>query len=61
MRRTVRFPNYNVLSLSGAHVHHVHKLRPQKGRFNFIAIFIGGDDLFDNIENSSKEPQQVAD
>ena len=37
------------------------KVPPQKGRLNFIPIFIGGKDLLDYIENSSKEPQEVAD
>ena len=57
----LRFPNFNVLHLPGAQVHNVHNFLPQNGRFNFISIFIIGKNLFNNIENSSKEPHEVAD
>ena len=49
--------NFNILSLPGANIRHLYDYIPPAGR---IILFIGGNDLFDGIEPSSKTPQKVA-
>ena len=49
--------NFNILSLPGASIRHLYDYIPPAGR---IILFIGGNDLFDGIEPSSKTPQKVA-
>ena len=58
--RNLIFPNFNILSLPGARISHAYKFLPAKGRYNLITLFIGGNDLFDGIDNSSREPIEVA-
>ena len=58
--RNLIFPNFNILSLPGAQISHAYKFLPAKGRYNLITLFIGGNDLFDGIDNSSREPIEVA-
>ena len=52
--------NLNILSLPGASIRHLYDYIPPAGRFEIIILFIGGNDLFDGFEPSSKTPQKVA-
>ena len=52
--------NRNILSLPGASIRHLYDYNPPAGRFEIIILFIGGNDLFDGFELSSKTPQKIA-
>ena len=52
--------NLKILSLPGASIRHLYDYIPPAGRFEIIILFIGGNDLFDGFELSSKTPQKVA-
>ena len=44
--RELDIANFNVLSLPGARVRHVLQFRSQKGDYDIVVLFIGGNDLF---------------
>ena len=48
--------NLNILSFPGASIRHLCDHIPPPGRFEIIILFIGGNDLFDGFEPSSKTP-----
>ena len=54
------FPNFNILSLPVAQIRHASNYIPQKGAYNTIVLFIGGNDLFYGDRLTVKEPIDVA-
>ena len=58
--RLLEAGNLNILLLPGASIRHLYDYILPAGRFEIIILFIGGNDIFDGFEPSSKTPQKVA-
>ena len=58
--RDLEFPNINILNLPGAKVNDVQRFIPPKGKYELIAIFVGGNDLYNYCLPSESSVEQVA-
>ena len=58
--RDLEFPNINILTLPGAKVNDVQRFIPPKGKYELIAIFLGGNDLYNYCLLSESSVEQVA-
>ena len=59
--RKLIYPEINILSLPGAGVKHVQNFIPPKGKYEKIATFIGGNDLYNGYLPSNTPVQEVVD
>ena len=51
--KKLNIANFNILSLPGAQVKHVHKFLPKKDIYDTIVLFIGGNDPFSGKAQSN--------
>ena len=58
--RNLIFPNFNILSLPGARIGSVIDFLPEKGKYDLIVLFIGGNDLYERNVPSSVSEQDIA-
>ena len=58
--RDLEFPNINILTLPEAKVNDVQRFIPPKGKYELIAIFVGGNDLYNYCLPSESSVEQVA-
>ena len=55
------YPEVNILSLPGAKVEDVHRFLPAPGRYELIALLIGGNNLYNGYLPSNSIIQEVVD
>ena len=58
--RNLTFPNFNILSLPGARIGSVIDFLPEKGKYDLIVLFIGGNDAYERNVPSSVSEQDIA-
>ena len=58
--RNLIFPNFNILSLPGARIGSVIDFLPEKGKYDLIVLFIGGNDAYERNVPSSVSEQDIA-
>ena len=58
--RDLEFPNINISTLPGAKVNDVQRIIPPKGKYELIAIFVGGNDLYNYCLPSESSVEKVA-
>ena len=53
------FRNFKILSLPGAKFHHKPPFIPPTRKYELIALFIGGNDLYDGFVPTNETPEKV--
>ena len=59
--KRIIYPEVNILSLPGAKVEDVHRFLPAPGRYEVIALLIGGNNLYNGYLPSNSTIQEVVD